>query len=149
MTTGRRIPPHINDTGYTADRLRAVEAMTDDEIARLLANAARIPARVTLADGRVLVKQPSHGHATYRTQDGMAVMVSDDEGPHGTLRHVSVSYAKRDPRWTDLKVVRAAFFDDDQDVMIMLPRQGRYVNTHPHCFHLWQTPEVWRGDRLV
>jgi hypothetical protein len=123
--------------------------MTDEEVARIAANAARFPRVVRLSDGRELTKQPFGAHACYSTLDGMRVMVSDDDGPHGVLRHVSVSYPKRDPRWVELQTVRAAFFDDDVDVMVMLPRRGRYVNVHPHCFHLWQTPELWRGDRLV
>lgn len=150
MSKGRKVPPpYLAATGYTSDRLAAVEAMSDEEVARLRLNAARFPARVMLGDGRVLEKQPFGAHACYSTRDGMRVMVSDDEGPHGTLRHVSVSYRARDPRWAELQLVRAAFFDDDQDVMMMLPRRGRYVNVHPHCFHLWQTPELWRGDRFV
>lgn len=149
MSKGR-IPPPVAAAGYTPERIAGLESLTDGELARIQANAARMPQTIRLSDGRVLTKQPrDSGHATYRGADGMLVMVSDDDGPHGMLRHVSCSYRARDPRWTDLQAVRAAFFDDDVDVMIMLPRRGRYVNLHPHCFHLWQTPEPWRGDRFV
>lgn len=144
------IPPEsFAALGYTPERVERALAHLAAHEAAITATAAAQPARVTLADGRVLVKQRTEGHACYQCQDGMRVLVSDDAGPHGTLRHVSVSYRVRDPRWVELKLVREAFFPPDQDVMIVLPRRGEYVNVHQHCFHLWQTPETWRGDHLV
>lgn len=148
MSKGRRITPIelFAELGYTPERVRGLERATPDEIAALVQAGTQHPATVRLDDGRLLTKQPTNGHAAYRCLDGMVVMVSDDPGPHGTLRHVSVSYAKKDPRWYDLKLIRKAFFATDVDVMQVLPRAGRYVNAHPHCFHLWQMPEAWQGD---
>lgn len=144
------LPPEtMAALGYTPERIARAMAHLNEHEAAITAAGAAQPARVTLADGRVLIKQRGDGHAHYQGQDGMRVLVSDDAGPHGTLRHVSVSYRVRDPRWTELKLVREAFFHPDQDVMIVLPRRGQYVNVHQHCFHLWQTPETWRGDHLV
>lgn len=144
------LPPEtMAALGYTPERIQRASAYIAEHEAAITAAAAAMPERVRLADGRELVKQRAEGHAFYQCQDGMRVMVSDDAGPHGTLRHVSVSYRVRDPRWAELKLVREAFFDPDQDVMIVLPRRGQYVNVHQHCFHLWATPEVWRGDHLV
>lgn len=75
--------------------------------------------------------------------DKLKVIASLDRNPHGTLLHVSLSYPKRDPSWGVIKAVRYAFFPKDVDVAMMLPRDGDYVNVHPHCFQMWQTPEKW------
>ena len=40
-------------------------------------------------------------------------------------------------------MVRDAFYPDDVDVMMILPRAMDYVNVHEHVFHLQQTPVVW------
>lgn len=67
-----------------------------------------------------------------------------DETPHfGTLLHVAMSYPDHDPSWPEIKLVRAAFFPKEIDVIMVLPKEGDYVNVHPHCFHLWQAPEAW------
>jgi len=61
----------------------------------------------------------------------------------GPLLHISMSYSDHDPSWEEIKALRAIFFPMDCDVAMMLPRQADYVNLHPHCFHLWQTPQMW------
>jgi hypothetical protein len=68
----------------------------------------------------------------------------EDTGRWGPLLHVSISYPDHDPTWEEIKAVRDLFFLDSVDAMMMLPRQEDYINVHPHCFHLWQTPEDWR-----
>jgi hypothetical protein len=84
------------------------------------------------------------GHAAYDGPNGLAVVVTVDNTPRfGPLLHVSLSYRKRDPFWTEIKAARAAFFPSDVDVMMMLPAERDYVNLHPHAFHLIQTPERW------
>lgn len=103
-----------------------------------------------LSDGRRLIRQRDVQSldglqaATWRTKDGMGVLASHDPTPNGTLLHISISYADRDPSWDDLKAVRAAFFPTDADVMMVLPAAADYVNLHQHCFHLWQTPSAWQ-----
>lgn len=67
----------------------------------------------------------------------------EDTGRWGPLLHVSMSYSDHDPSWEEIKAVRYAFFPRDMDVAMMLPRDGDYVNIHPHCFHLWQCPQEW------
>jgi hypothetical protein len=74
---------------------------------------------------------------------GFTILASIDLTPHGDLRHVSISHKHRYPTWEEIKSVRAAFFDPDTDVMMMLPKAQDYVNVHPNCFHLWETPEGW------
>lgn len=61
----------------------------------------------------------------------------------GPLLHVSMSYPDHDPSWELIKLVRAAFFPGDIDVVMVLPKAGDYINVHSHCFHLWQAPESW------
>lgn len=61
----------------------------------------------------------------------------------GVLMHVSMSYPAHDPTWEEIKAVRALFFPSQIDAMMLLPKAGDYVNVHPHCFHLWQTPQAW------
>ena len=69
-----------------------------------------------------------------------AIEKTDDWGP---LLHVAMSYADHAPTWDDIKLVRAAFFPADVDVMQMLPRDSNYVNVHLYCHHLWQVPQHW------
>jgi hypothetical protein len=81
----------------------------------------------------------------------LIVICSSDRDRLGTLLHVSMSYQDRDPPWADIKLIRAAFYPDDVDVMMMLPRAELYVSGVPdprvgmdsHVFHLNQTPERW------
>jgi hypothetical protein len=79
----------------------------------------------------------------YATADGLAVIRSIDPTPHGELLHASVSRRDRYPSWDEIHAVRDIVFPKDVDVMMMLPRAGDYVNVHPNCFHLWQTPKEW------
>ena len=84
------------------------------------------------------------GQAAFDGPNGLAVIATVDNTPRfGPLLHVSLSYRKRDPFWSEIKAAREAFFPSDIDVMMMLPRESDYVNLHPHTFHLIQTPERW------
>lgn len=74
----------------------------------------------------------------------LKVFASLDVTPKwGALLHVSVSFPDTDPDWALVKAVKAGFFGDGADAMIVLPRAADYVNVHKHCFHLWQMPEGW------
>lgn len=84
------------------------------------------------------------GMAAYQ-RDGLAVTASLDVTPRwGPLLHVCVSRHDRHPTWDEIHAVKDAFFGDDVDAMMVLPRAEDYVNIHRHAFHLWQTPEGWR-----
>lgn len=75
---------------------------------------------------------------------GFTVTATLDETPHfGTLLHVAMSYPDKDPSWREIKLVRAAFFPKNIDVIMVLPKEGDYVNVHSHCFHLFQAPASW------
>lgn len=74
----------------------------------------------------------------------------DDIGKHGDnpqqggkLLHLSVSYANKLPTWDDLRLVRAGFFRDDIDAMMVMPQEKDYINTHQFTFHLWEIPKEW------
>lgn len=78
-------------------------------------------------------------------RDGLRVMASMDHTPRwGPLLHVSLSHRGSDPTWVEIRQVKDAFFGDQVDAMMVLPRAEDYVNHHPHTFHLWQCPEGWR-----
>lgn len=126
-----------------------------------LANRAAIPADdMRLGDGRmlkrldgVLVSLPNaegkledtgFTAVAWRTKDHMHILSSIDPSREwGPLLHVSVSRPSTDPSWKDITLVKAAFYGDHLDAMMILPVAADYVNLHPHTFHLWQTPERW------
>ena len=148
MTTKRQRGRTVTDAiaRYPLERLATAQSIRDEHRAEMDEAAAQLPVKVRLADGRTLLSEgPSSGGRAYRCMDGMVVVVSYDPSPHGLLLHLSISYAQRDPRWTDLKALRAAFFPDDIDVIQVLPRAGEFINVHPHAFHLFQCPEQWQG----
>lgn len=127
-------------------RIARALAMKAAHGAEMQALAQLLPDAITLNDGRKLrYESPMSGGKAYYCADEMVVIATFDPTPHGTLLHVSASYADRDPTWHDLKQLRAAFFPDDQDVIQLLPRAGVFVEIHEHCFHLYQAPEAWRG----
>lgn len=112
------------------------------------------PQAIRLNDGQILrfiervtMRDPATGtvcHALYfNGPKQLKVIASIDPTPHGALLHVSLSYPNRDPSWDVIKAIRAAFYGDDIDVMIVLPKAEDYVNRHDHCFHLWETPKKW------
>lgn len=131
-------------------RVEAATALYQARADEVHAAVALLPDQVMLKDGRVLapIEQLPY-RRTYRCIDGMTVMASVDATPHGLLRHISVSYAKKDPSWSDLRAVRAAFFSSDVDVIQVLPRADQYVNFHQHCFHLFEAPADWQGGWFV
>jgi hypothetical protein len=131
-------------------RLAAAYQICLEHAEPLAALAATLPRTVRLNDGRALARDHHTGNgAGYRAPDGLRVLVSFDPTPHGILRHLSCSYADHDPTWQDLKLLRAAFFPADQDVIQVLPRDGAYINDHQHCFHLFESPAAWQGGLFV
>ena len=137
---GRAVP------SYPAGRIEAAVAIKAEHEQAIRAALATLPRRVRLDDGRKLhMAYEVAGGLAYRCTDGMAVLASYDPTPHGMLLHVSVSYADREPRWSDLRAVRGAFFPADRDVIQVLPCAGEYVNVHQYCLHLFAAPETWQG----
>src|SRR5262245_44801969 len=56
---------------------------------------------------------------------------------HGLkLLHVSLSHPDRLPDWAEVLAVRGAFFPDDLDCAMLLPRAADYINAHKFTFHI-------------
>lgn len=153
-TRGRMVRP-INTrptpaNGYTDEQVRHACAMAHRYGPQMTSASRSLPTRVRLADGRTLVfTRQWFGGKCYQTPDGMRVIATFEGSPHGLLLHVSCSYADRLPTWDDLKLLRAAFYPDDQDVMQVLPRSDQYVNVHAYTLHLYAMPQAWQGGWSV
>lgn len=52
--------------------------------------------------------------------------------------HVSVSTAVRCPTWEEMCFIKGLFWDAEDVVMQLHPRESEYVNQHPYCLHLWR-----------
>jgi len=57
--------------------------------------------------------------------------------PDGYWKHASVSHPTRYPTWDEILGVRYSFFDENDEVVQILPPKGEYINVHKNCFHLW------------
>jgi hypothetical protein len=124
-----------------------------DDVVRYSPRVLAVPhAPVTLRGGQILrpvaLRAPwaEPGIAEWQAFAGLLglqVIVSSDTGQHGTLLHVSVAYPTHLPTWETVHQVRDAFFPDDVDVAMILPRARDYVNLHPNTLHLTQLPVEW------
>lgn len=57
---------------------------------------------------------------------------------HDTLQwHLSVAHKERYPSWDELMAFRSFIFDDDMEVIMVMPGVKDYVNVHERCFHMW------------
>jgi len=52
--------------------------------------------------------------------------------------HLSISRVDRYPSWDEIVLFRSLFFDDDDTIFQVIPKEGDYVNVHSNCFHLWK-----------
>jgi hypothetical protein len=71
-----------------------------------------------------------------KAQGSLTVIVSDEEG----WEHVSVRPYKQDrvPTWTEMCYVKDLFWEPEEVVMQLHPRQSEYVTAHPYVLHLWK-----------
>jgi hypothetical protein len=115
-------------------------------------------AQVQLPKGRLLVRRPDlerypvvPGCPTqmYTTVDddfrvivGMEPFMED----HVPRLHVSFSHPDRLPDWEMIKKVKEAFFGDEVEAVVVLPKKKHYVNRHPYTHHLWESPEEWNDS---
>lgn len=60
-----------------------------------------------------------------------------EQHPDGEYLHLSCANRERYPSWDELMIFRAAFFEDDMEVFMVMPPIEEYVNVHENCFHLW------------
>lgn len=66
----------------------------------------------------------------------------------GEVLHVSIAHPKRNPTWEEIKRVRRLYWDDQAEVVMMLPPEDEYVNIHEYCYHLWGDVHGVRRWRL-
>lgn len=60
--------------------------------------------------------------------------------------HVSFSHPDRTPDWETIKAVKDAFFGEEVEAAVILPKKRHYVNVHQHTHHLWELPDEWLYD---
>jgi hypothetical protein len=108
-----------------------------------------LPNETRLPDGRILHGKPWVGWnglfgQIYTSANGLKSIVTRDTTPHdGPLWHLSASYSHRLPSWEDMRDLRNALLPPKLDFMLVLPRDGDYVNLHEYCLHIWQCPRGW------
>lgn len=57
-------------------------------------------------------------------------------------QHVSVSLKNRCPNWREMCFIKDFFWEPEDIVMQLHPKQSEYVNLHPNCLHLWRPIDV-------
>ena len=60
--------------------------------------------------------------------------------------HVSFSHPDRLPDWETIKQIKDAFYGDEVEAVVVLPKRKHYVNRHPYTHHLWESPEAWSDE---
>jgi hypothetical protein len=103
---------------------------------------------IRLGDGRNLkylgpwVLRPTGVEAqAWTSKDGMRVLISLDPGPHGTLLHLSVSRARTLPSWKDIILLKAAFFGEKRDAMMIVPTE--ISKEREYMLEIHETPQRW------
>lgn len=89
------------------------------------------------------IPSPVPGCLAWRTNNNLAVICGREPlGPQGELRwHLSVSHAKRNPTWEEIRDLRYALVPDETMMAMFLPPRVQYVNAHKYCFHLYEVEE--------
>jgi len=78
----------------------------------------------------------------------LAILASDGADADGEFEpweHVSVhayrehaDNRQRTPTWKEMNFVKRLFWDGDDVVMQLHPRESEYINQHPYTLHLWR-----------
>lgn len=66
------------------------------------------------------------------------VVASDGLGWEHVSVHATENRRDQTPTWDEMCRVKALFWDPEDVVMQLHPRQSQYVNDHPHVLHLWR-----------
>ncbi len=67
------------------------------------------------------------------------VIASDGAGWEHVSVHLQSDHNKLyTPKWEDMCLVKAMFWDAEDVVMQLHPKQSEYVNNHPNTLHLWR-----------
>jgi hypothetical protein len=88
-------------------------------------------------------------HAAFLSDSGCSVIAAYEPAkaaPHGIwlppdelrIFHLSIAHPDRYPTWDEIADARYELIPHDVTMAMLLPSPGEYVNTHEHCFHLWQ-----------
>lgn len=59
----------------------------------------------------------------------------------GEYFHISLSRRDKYPQWDEMKEFiygECPFFNEQKDVVMLLPPKNQYVNVHSNCFHFYQ-----------
>ena len=104
----------------------------------------------TTADGNngffIIPKKKAHEYYQVKVSDG------------GGWDHVSVTIrsrlseaAFRTPTWDEMCFIKDIFFEAEERVMQLHPRESEYVNVHPNVLHLWkpQTMDIPGPPRIM
>jgi hypothetical protein len=70
----------------------------------------------------------------------LACVASDGEGWEHVSIHAynSIMTKQRVPSWKEMCYAKRLFWQGDDVVMQLHPREADYVNCHPHVLHLWR-----------
>jgi len=69
--------------------------------------------------------------------DGFTVMFTVENHGTSAYQHLSVSRKERYPSWDEIVLFRSLFFEDDDEIVQVIPKESDYVNVHDNCFHMW------------
>lgn len=94
---------------------------------------------ITLASDPYVQLQP--GTKRYKL-NGCSILVSPPVAGHCGW-HLSISHARRNPRWSEIKKARYELLPEDITVAMILPRPRDYINIHEYCFHLHQVDDKY------
>jgi hypothetical protein len=72
----------------------------------------------------------------------MFVIASDGMGWEHVSVHVLDGKELRTPTWGEMCCVKDLFWDEEDVVMQLHPKQSEYVNNHPHTLHLWRPTDA-------
>lgn len=80
----------------------------------------------------------------------LACLASDGEGWEHVSIHAYSDRRQRVPTWKEMTYAKRLFWDSDDVVMQLHPKESDYVNCHPFVLHLWRPiaqviphPPVW------
>ncbi len=70
----------------------------------------------------------------------LAIIASDGYGWEHVSIHAynTIRTKQRCPSWKEMSYVKRLFWDGDDIVIQIHPRESEYVNCHPHVLHLWR-----------
>ena len=65
-------------------------------------------------------------------------IVSDGEGWEHVSVHARSPKGPAIPNWEEMCYVKGLFWEPEDVVMQLHPRESQYCNNHPHVLHLWR-----------